>query len=183
MNNSFSISDGFNYISLSDMVMLIKHNPEYNFDCGSAKKEGNTVTGYVGDRGIAVEHDPNTGRTATAYYKNSDGEWKKQATIYSDMGGASDINQVYEGFLNRSEVYDGNFSRVSDPSEIQSLAQTVHNEGITEEDLRTIKSSVFSGALKQKETPKPASNYVFAPSLENEALGVTEGIEKSSFKM
>ena len=72
MNNTNIISEGFNLVSLSDMVMLIKHYPNFSYADGPVKKDGHAVAGYVEDRGVAIEHDPVSGYTSTSFYKFMD---------------------------------------------------------------------------------------------------------------
>ena len=177
------IAEGLNYVSLSDMVMLIKNNQNYNYSEGPFRKDGNSVAGYVGDRGMAMEHDPVTGKTATSFYKLVANEWKPIATIFTDTALAKDINQVYDAFLNKSDVFEGNSKKV-EGAELVALADKVLVEGVTTRELQDIKEAIFKNIKEQvpRERMEKESFEVMAP-LESEAFKEAYNTERSSFRM
>ena len=187
MNNTNMISEGFNLVSLSDMVMLIKHYPNFIYADGPVKKDGHAVAGYVEDRGVAIEHDPVSGYTSTSFYKFMDNEWKTIATIYTDMSGARDINEVFDAFVNRSSFRDSNLNKVSGVDLI-NLANSVKAQSVTVEDLKDIKSKVFDNAPQEeaKQTPRERmerESFEVTPSLESESFRNLDKPERSSFRM
>ena len=113
-----------------------------------------------------------------------DNEWKTIATIYTDMSGARDINEVFDAFVNRSSFRDSNLNKVSGVDLI-NLANSVKAQSVTVADLRDIKSKVFDNAPQEeiRQARNEGESFEVTPSLESESFRNMDNPERSSFRM
>ena len=180
------IANGFNFVQLSDIIMLIRRYPTYNFADGTFKKDGHALAGYIQDRGVSVEHDPRSGYTSISFYKFDARGWQKLANISADLSGARNIHEVFDCLL-RSNIKNGRGDIVSG-TDLVNLASVVKEQSGTEADFLYMKPKVFANAKEEEKREKPRERFERAafeiiPPLESESFRNMEKLERSSFRM
>ena len=185
-DDQHKIANGFNFVQLSDLIMLIRRYPTHNFADGTIKKDGQALAGYTQDRGFAVEHDPVSGYTSISFYKFDARGWQRLANISTDMSRAHNIQEVFDCLLFKSNIKNGRGDIVSG-TDLVNLASVVREQSVSEADFLSIKRKIFANA-KEPEREKPRERleraaFEIIPPLESESFRNLEKPERSSFRM